>query len=63
MDYVIIVNDNGELKSISAAEFETGMTDRQKIAIGRLLNIVLDARAALTALHADDSELPEYGDN
>lgn len=75
MDYIIIVNDNGELKTISATEFETGMTDKQKAAIEKMLNNILDARSQLEeldrlarahverALHKDDGDLPEFGGN
>lgn len=50
MDYVIIVNDNGELKTISATEFEKGMTDKQKNALAGLLENVLDARSQLAEM-------------
>lgn len=45
MDYAIIVNDNGELKTVTAAEIEAH--DRATdIRVNHSLNVVLDARSA-----------------
>lgn len=50
MDYVIIVNDNGELKTISAAELERGWSEKQKDGMTGLINLILDSRSQLEEL-------------
>ena len=50
MDYVIIVNDSGELKTISATELERGWSEKQKTGMAGLINLILDARSQLEEL-------------
>ena len=50
MDYVIVVNDNGELKTISATELERGWSEKQKTGMQGLINLILDARVQLEEL-------------
>lgn len=45
MDYVIIVNDNDELKTISASEFERRIGKADAAQIDAVLNAILDERS------------------
>jgi len=66
MDYVIIVNDNGELKTISAAELERGWTEKQKNSMQSMLNLILDIRALAETQNAAEMERyadPDAGNN
>lgn len=46
MDYVIIVNDNGELKTISASELVQGGFNFTIRTIEEAIDAILDARSA-----------------
>lgn len=69
MDYVIIVNDNGELKTVSATEIaaqgklqaEDGAYDGPLIYdhMAQVLNTILDARSAAESLTRAESTLEQ----
>jgi hypothetical protein len=58
MDYVIIVNDNGELKTISATELREYNENIAQVLDGQL-NGVLDMQSARAALAEFRSRHPE----
>jgi len=58
MDYVIIVNDNGELKTISATELK-GYNEGIAHALDGQINGVLDMKSARTALDEFRRRHPE----
>jgi hypothetical protein len=60
MDFVIVVNDAGELKSISATELKAACRDRFNPSnLFDVLNEILDARSAAAEAHDAARDTPK----